>query len=494
MTNTEQERLVLCHLPEKFNVLRGDYCYNDDARNWAEYEFGGVDFADGRLRNRLIQLAQDFYARPLAPITQACNGSAAKVKAAYRFFKNKQVSMKKLLKPHIEASIHRAKQEKVVLAVQDTTSLNYKTHYAMEGLGPIKNSDNVKGLKLHDTVMFTPEGVPLGVAHIKCWARSEEKRKREEHKKLPIEEKESYRWLESYRRASEIQELCPDTRIVSVGDRESDMYELFKCAHETKNGADLLVRADRNRQRKIVKDEDELGLLWDEVAKEDASGQLEVFIPGKGNRKPRTAFVQIRYREVLLSVPLRAQGPELKAWAVYAKEEEPPDGVEGLEWMLLTTVEVDSYEQACEMVSWYTKRWLIEVYHRVLKSGCRIEDRRFGDANTLEGCLAIDLVVAWRIMRLTYLGREVPDASCEVFFREEEWKAMYVYLTKDPYIPDEPPTLNEAIRMVAKMGGFLGRKGDGEPGTTTIWRGLQRLNDIWEVYKFMSEKFIPRGG
>lgn len=458
---------------------------HDDDKDWEVNEFGRVEFSDGRLRQRLQGLARHFYARPLAPINQACNGDQGKIKGAYRFFKNAQVNMDTLLKPHIEATARRIQNETVVLAVQDTTSLNYSTHHAMNGLGPINTrKDGAQGLKLHDTLAFTPDGTPLGVLHIECWARtSRDDERNNEHKTRSIEEKESYRWLQSYQRVREIQSLCPDTRLISVGDREADIYELFQEAAKEPNGPDLLVRANHACQRKTTEQQH----LQQHLANQLLAGQLDLYIPEKGGRKARTALLEIRYAEVAIKPPKRLQGSApIKLWSIYAHEPNPPTDTDAVEWLLLTTVETINFEQACERLSWYATRWNIEVYHRVLKSGCRIEDRRLGDAETLQACLAIDLVVAWRIFRLTMLGRKVPNVSCEIFFREEEWKALYVYHTKNPRPPEVPPTLNKAIRMMAKLGGFIGRKDDGEPGTISLWRGIQRLDDITETFIIMS--------
>jgi hypothetical protein len=223
----------LCDQPKQ--IFRMPKTAHDDDKDWEVNEFGRAELSDGRLRQRLQGLARDFYARPLAPINQACNGDQGKIKGAYRFFKNAQVNMDTLLKPHIEATARRIQDEAVVLAVQDTTSLNYSAHHAMNGLGPINTrKDNAQGLKLHDTLAFTPDGTPLGVLHIECWARDH--KRTNEYKTLPIEEKESNRWLQSYQRICEIQSLCPDTRLVSVGDREADIYELFQQAAKEPNG------------------------------------------------------------------------------------------------------------------------------------------------------------------------------------------------------------------------------------------------------------------
>jgi hypothetical protein len=173
----------------------------------------------------------------------------------------------------------------------------------------------------------------------------------------------------------------------------------------------------------------------------------------------------------------------LTLWAILAEETDPPDDVEPLKWMLLTTCEIGTFEQATEKLDWYCGRWDIEIYHRTLKSGCKIEERQLGNADRIETCLAIDMVVAWRIYHLTKLGRETPDVPCTAFFEDAEWKALVAYKTQNPIPPDEPPTLREATRMMASLGGFLGRKGDGEPDTKTLWLGLQRLDDLTAMWK-----------
>jgi hypothetical protein len=208
-----------------------------------------------------------------------------------------------------------------------------------------------------------------------------------------------------------------------------------------------------------------------------------VHVPRKGSRAARDAKLEIRYAPVKLKSPSGKGYPAIQVWMVYAREVDYDSAVKSpLDWMLLTTVKVCNLEQACERLVWYAKRWGLEVYHRTLKSGCRIEDRWLETTDSLESCLAIDMVVAWRIYHLTKLGREVPTSPCTIFFEEAEWKALYVFVNKTANIPATEPTLQEAMLMMASLGGFLARKGDGQPGATTLWRGLQRLNDITATY------------
>jgi hypothetical protein len=450
--------------------------------DWAEQEWGNAPLGDARLVERLVTLGRDRYARPQASIPQTCC-SRSKTKAAYRLFDNKKATLKNILAPHIEATTNRISREKVVLALQDTSSLNYSTHPATENLGPIGSSPTgIIGLMLHPTLAVNTEGTPLGIIDAQCWARDPaEYGKKEKRHSLPIEEKESNKWLKSYQAVTQTAKACPDTTIVSVGDREADIYELFALADKTPNAPLLLVRA--RHDRKLAKEQ---GQLLEHLNNCKAVGIQEIVIPRRGNRPTRTAQLSVRYSNVDLIKPKRIEGKaSISIWAVVAEEENPPEGIEALKWVLLTTAPVNSFEDACERLAWYTKRWTIEIFFRTLKSGCQIENRQLGSANRLEACLAIDLVVAWRIHHLTKLGRETPDVPCSVYFEEAEWKALVTFVTKNPTPAETPPSLRDSIRMIATLGGFLGRKSDGEPGTEALWHGMQRLDDITEMYKVM---------
>lgn len=468
--------------PEDRLVLRGSV----GEAGWVEEEFAGARVHDERLRRRLYTLAQDFFAQPGELIPQACRGSRAKSKAAYRFFGNELVDMQSLLKGHVEATAQRVGKHQVVLAVQDTTTLNYTAHPGTAGLGPINTkSDQAVGLILHDTMAFSSEGTPLGLLDVQCWARDpEEAGKKAQRKERPIEQKESVKWLRSYRALAEVQQLCPHTTLVSVGDREADLHELFHEAQQTPSGPKLLVRAERTRQRQVEAAEAEAHeYLWEKMPAEPVAGHQEVHIPRNGSRAARTAKLEVRSASVTLRPPKDKELADVPMWAVYAREvDSPPEVTSPLQWMLLTTVAVSSFAQAVERLRWYALRWGIEVYHRVIKSGCRIEDRQLNSADRIESCLAIDLVVAWRIYWLTKQSRETPDIPCDVVLKEDEWKVLYASVRDEPP-PSEPPSLRDAVRMIAKLGGFLGRKSDGDPGTTTLWRGLVRLDNIVIGYR-----------
>jgi hypothetical protein len=473
-------REVLCDEPEVLMPRP------EAPRHWAEEEFGTVRLYDNRLKERLYMIAQDFYSSPEANIPEAC-GSQARIIGTYRFFQNPKVNMDTVLTPHTEATIERIKQHRVVLCPQDTTILNYTTHPMTEGLGPTcHQGDKAIGLILHDTLAFTEAGTPLGIVDAQVWARDPEDRgKREKRKKLPIEQKESIKWLKSFRKVAEVQKRCPETLLVSMGDRESDIYDLFLEA-TNEAGPALLIRADRARQRKVDQEH-----LWEFMANRDVAGILKIHIPHSGSRVPRDAWLDVRFAEVTLRPPQGHSQP-IHVWAVHVlervwqREREIKD--DPIEWMLLTTFPVETFTDAQKRVEWYSGRWGIEVFHRTLKSGCRIKDRQLEAADRLETCLGMDMVVAWRVYYLTMLGRETPDVSCTVFFKEIEWKALCCFVNKTPIAPQKPPTIGWAVRMIAKMGGHMGRKGDGFPGTQTIWRGLAKLYGATEMYAIFTQQ------
>jgi len=476
-------RQTLCAQPQ---LKLGEMPRPEAPQHWAEEEFGTVRFYDERLKQRLYRIAQDFYGFPEANIPQAC-GSKARTMGAYRFFQNPKATMDVVLTAHSEASIERIKQHRVVLAPQDTTTLNYSTHPMTEGLGPVNNiDDKAVGLLLHDTLAFSEDGTPLGVLDAQCWARDpEDKGKSDRRKELPIEQKESIKWLRSYQKVSEIQKLCPDTMLVSIGDRESDVYELFMEASKDADGPKLLVRAEKSRSRKV-----DQAFLWEFMAKQDVVGSVKIHVPRSGSRKARDTWIDLRFAKVQLTPPQRLSAEAaVEVWAVYVTEQVYDQQVASpIEWMLLTTAAVKNFQDAQKRVEWYSGRWGIEVYHRTLKSGCRIKDRQLGTADRLETCLGIDMVVAWRIYHLTMLGREVPEMPCTVFFKDVEWKALCCYVNKTPIAPKRPPSLAEAIYMVGGIGGHLGRKSDGFPGTQTLWRGLQRLDTATEMYAIFTQQ------
>jgi hypothetical protein len=328
---------------------------------------------------------------------------------------------------------------------------------------------------------FTPDGTPLGLLNVQCWGRDPEQAgKKYRCGQLPIEEKESIKWLVSYRAVAEAQKLYRNTMLVSIGDREADLHEFFHEALKDPSGPKVLVRAERTRKRKIEQG-DEKEELWQRMKAEKVAGTLEVAIPRRGSRPARTAKLEVRFAQVVIAHPIKSKLPSLRVWSVYAHEVDyPTDVKEPIDWMLLTTIKTESFKDARVRLSWYGRRWGIEVYHRTIKSGCRIEDRRLDDTDSLESCLAIDLVVAWRVYWLTMVGREKPDTPCDQILSEEEWQVLSAWATGE--IPETAPSAQHAMRWIGKMGGWLARGKQDNPGTTCIWRGLGRLPTMAQGY------------
>lgn len=455
--------------------------------DWAQEEFGRCRLG-ARLTERLMTMARDFWARPMADIPEACE-SVSKMQAAYRFLAHDDVEFETLLQPHhaaTEQRISEVGEGSVVLVPQDTTSVNYSALTSIDGLGPIGTTvDGAQGLHLHSSLAMTVQGVPLGFVDAQCWARDpQEFGKKAKRRGLPIEDKESWRWIKSYQALAAVQKRNPQLQLVSMGDREADIYELFEQALREPQGPKLLVRAMHDR-----KVQDEQQRLFETIRTKPIAGYQPIQLPRQKNRPARVAKLAIRFAAVTLCPPhSKPQLGCLEVQMVLAQEVDAPVGAEPIEWALLTTLAVDGFEQACEKVAWYTQRWGIEVFHRTLKSGCRVEDRQLGHGERLQACLAIDMVIAWRIHHMTKLGREVPDLPAEAYFDHDECQVLIAYETKNRKRPPDAPALSlrEAIRMIAKLGGFLGRKSDGEPGTETLWRGLLRLDGMTEGWRLAS--------
>lgn len=451
-----------------------------ETQNWAEQEFGNAELGDYRRTKRLIQLAEQRGDQPHASFSQSCE-DAASTKAAYRFYENEAIQPAAILSSHYETTQERMSQEPIVLAVQDTTQLDYTHHPATEGLGVLQTK-NQHGMLLHTTLAITPERVPLGIIDQQTWVRpAKDFGKKHQRKNRPTSEKESQKWLTSLDATSKVQQELPNTKIVSVGDREADIYDLFALSE--KLGQSLLVRASWDRCVEHPEN-----YLWAFMESREVSGTLTVTVPRKGNQPARQAELTVRFGQVTICPPKSRASEGLEPivlWGILACEENPPEGVkatEAISWLLLTKEPVNTFQEACEKLQWYTCRWGIEIYHKVLKDGCRIEERQFEEAENIKRYLALDSVVAWRVLYLTMIGRQMPDLPSSAVLEAHEWQALYCFIHKTSTPPEQPPSLRQAIRWIGKLGGFMGRKGDGEPGVTVIWRGLQRLYDISETW------------
>jgi hypothetical protein len=320
----------------------------------------------------------------------------------------------------------------------------------------------------------TPEGLCLGVLDLWRWVRDPDDhggKDRQDRLSRPLTQKESLRWVEGYKKVSEFQPQVGETRLVYMADRDSDLFELFEAAAQGQ--ADWLIRAAQDRA--VLGG----GLIWEKVGQAPSLGQVEFDLPAGRGRSARRVVQSLRAARVPLRAPYRPDKKlaPVEVTAILAREDNPPAGEDPIEWLLLTNLPVESLEDACEKVQWYLCRWQIEVFFRILKSGCKVEQLQLQTRERIEVALALYLIVAWRVLYLTRLGRVVPDLSCEVAFSPQEWKAVYLVSKREPP-PSQPPRLLDMLVLVACLGGYLARTGDGPPGPKVIWIGLQRTRDF----------------
>lgn len=424
------------------------------------------------MNRRLIKLVDDLARRPEGTVAQA-TGDWAATKAAYRFWDNDRVCPDDLRDALRRDTCERLPVNEPILAIQDTTSFDFTSHPATDGLGYLAHPKHT-GIFLHSVLAVSATGVPLGVLDQHTWVRDRATLgKRTKRAQKSTAEKESQRWLDAL--AATEAAIPAGQTVVTIADREADFYDLF--AAPRRHGSHLLVRA--KPRRRVQHTERLLGMA---VRATKARGKMTVELPRGKDRPLRKAHLTVRFAKVKIAPPsthLRRRFlPYLTLTAILVEEEKPPVGQEPVRWWLLTTLPIRSLADAKRAVRWYALRWRVERYHFVLKSGCQIERLQLETAERLDRALATYAIVAWRLLKLTYEAREEPQGSCEKVLFREEWQVLHRALEPTQPVPTEPPSLREAVRQIARLGGFLARRGDGEPGVKTIWRGLRRLEDL----------------
>ena len=457
--------------------------------SWARKEFDTVNFGDKRLNDHVVKLATRLGEDPTESIPSACQGWH-EAKGAYRFFNNDKVSAEKILIPHIKETYKRMALEKRVLLLQDTTELDYSGHHKKSGIGYL-NSATHKGLLEHPLYAITEERLPLGLVSMNWWKR-DILGQIVPHENRAIEERETFRWLEHYRKGTHLAQEMPDTHFVVIGDRESDIYELLMEAAEAKQTgkpvADLLVRSSHNR---LVKTRDgKLGKLRETVSNSPLLGTLEFALQSRSVAESRWVTQDVRAMQLTVRVTQRrGQREKIRPFVInviHLKEKSPPEGVELVEWFLLTTIDVaGNFKKTCDVVKWYLARWEIELYFKTLKSGCTVEEIQLQAEHSFLSCLALYHVIAWQIMFLVRVARVHPELCCTQFLTEDEWLTAYLLIKKKK--PSGPPTIKEAIKLIAQVGGYLGRKSDGPPGLKTLWRGLSKLHQFANYNRIVSK-------
>jgi Transposase DNA-binding/Transposase DDE domain len=450
---------------------------------WSENEFKSISLKDKRLEARVKKVAEASMNMPEMPINQA-NQDWAATKAAYRLFANNRLTTEDIFKPHRERTLERIEQQEVVLAIQDKTFIDYSSHKKTKGLGPIGDSRwKTLGLVLHSTFVVTPEKLPLGLLTEEIWARDGFSQiPRGARRKVPIENKESYCWIKALRKAAEIK----NTKVITICDRESDIYEFFQEAQELETL--FVVRAAWNRH---LESNEEYPRLWDYIEGLKSFGKISVEVPEADKRRARTALIDIKFGKFTLGTPQRWRREGKKALepicleAVYLIEQTPPEGEKPLEWMLLTNIAVTTLEEALEIVEYYKCRWSIETFHKILKSGCTVEKCRLQTAERLKKYITLMSVVAWRIFWMTHLKRTAPQAPATVILTTKEIEILTALQRKNITLPVEQLSVAQAVTAIAKLGGFLARKNDGKPGSTVIWRGWTVLQNALLIGKLI---------
>ena len=462
-----------------------------DAGSWAGHEFGGARLGDARLSARLVQSARHMAESPMRAITGAAQGTRALVKGHYRLIDqpaDSAVTVDNILAPHRERTLRRMQAHDTVLCIQDGTRLNFTRRGQTQGLGAIGSNQTgavARGLELHTTLAVNPDGVALGVLRAAFDAPAPPNPEAEgESSAKPRTERKSFRWVEGLRECAQAAAQLSETRVVCTMDREADFLDLFLEQRANAPQVDLLVRAKADRvlgKEKTPDGQTVSRRLFDTVRNAPARGAAQVEVQRlsarvkaskqarKDRRKARVADVTLRYQPVALPCP----GDEpVELWVVHVREQLPPPEGKPLEWFVLTTLRVTSADDATQILHWYSLRWRIEEYFRVLKSGCKVEELQHHTAERLERAMAIKIVIGWRIQLMVQLGREVPDLPGELLFSDGELRVLATFARSRKLPP--PARLGDAVGLVGRLGGWLGRPRE-PPGAQLLWYGYIQL-------------------
>jgi hypothetical protein len=460
-------------------------------------EFANADLKDARRSRRLGKVAAALAKSPAASIS-AASGGWAETMAAFRLLHCEDFAAGALIAPHARATADRCAGQACVVVSQDTTEFDFSHMKATQGLGPL-NDEHRRGFFMHSHYVVSEQGLPLGLLDAAIVLRDDATfRSAASRKKRPIADKESQRWLDGYQKASELARELPACEVVSISDREGDIFEVYQAWRLADGGprAGWIIRANQDRALLNVV-EGEPSKLFAALAAAPVLGGIEFEMRArkgtkkvKGNtvatlRSARTVRQVVRTMKITPRPPHR-KGTKLKEvsfWAILAEETDPPAGEDPIRWLLLTSKEVTTLEEARRILNLYLRRWDIEVFHRVLKTGCRVERIQLKTGQALINALMIYAVIAWRILYLTHLGRQCPDLPCGSVFEEAEWKSACAVVKRKKDAGE--PSLSEFIGIVGKLGGHLGRKSDGAPGPQSFWQGLTRVRDFacaWQAF------------
>jgi hypothetical protein len=465
---------------------------------WVMDELEDVNLIDKRLEDRFRKLLDCLSQKSSASIPAACSDRAEMV-AAYRFFDNDKSDFQSVLAPHIESTYRRMAGQQVVLLVQDTSELDLtRPHSEVVGVGPLQHGNRC-GALLHLMHGFTLDGTPLGTVSAEAWSREPKpdkpvqrgsSEKRVQIKRKPFEEKETYRWLTTAEHCREVQSRLPNTQLVMLADRESDITQVIDLCRQ-QNDFDWIIRSDGDRilnkenttnpsipVRESLRQRKPLLTREIDVRGRHSWGSATIkHRPGKADRRQRTVTVSVYTGQVTLNDPRVGKRDGVTVRAVLVRETKPTESDEPIEWLLLTSLPISSRSDVERVIEYYLQRWMIELFFKVLKSGCNIESRRFEHIDRFLPALALYLIVAWRSLYVCRVSRAYADKPCTMLYSEAEWKGVWMLVhRKSP--PRRAPCLMEMTKLVGQLGGYVIRKKAGPPGPQTIWIGLQRMYDI----------------
>ena len=462
--------------------------------HWVEKEFSGLSLGDKRLNNRATKIAKSLSENPQATIPQVCKGWN-ETHAAYAFFNNPKISKDKILAPHIQSTLNRASHEKVALAIQDTTSLNFTNLVKTDGLGEIGDSRG-KGLICHNTYLVSEEGLPLGILDQELWNRKKSKFKDDvKRPNTPIKKKESYKWQKALKKVSNITSNLKKTKIIHVADREADIFTFFeeaKCIDE-----DFIVRVAQNRRiNKKSRASSDGEMLFASLDRENPLETVEIEVNDRSApTRKRMAKIELRAKKFDFNAP-RAKAmsthnfrhEKLPLSVISAKEIDCEDIARPIHWILVTNVEIKSAEQILYCVKSYSIRWTVEVFHRILKTGCRVESIRFDNADKIKIYASFSSIIAWHIHWLTFFTRTEPNKHADKLFEPNDQKMLRSIFEKPKKGRKKRLIIKDCVIYIARLGGFLARKHDGFPGAEVIWRGLIRFQEWKFQLKYLKEQ------
>jgi hypothetical protein len=443
-------------------------------------DFPYLDFGDVRRDERFVTIINNITSQPGASIPKQ-NQRWYDTKASYEFFKNEDVSLDALKNTTMLYGAQQVSDRMQLLILQDISNISYNDLEA-DGLGYLDNKEG-RGILCYSSIAATTEGLPLALLYQHTWIRPlEELGKSKKRKQTRFEDKESYRWYEGMTEVNEL--LGEQVHKIHIADREADIYELF--FHSTQTKTDLLIRARHDRNLS------EGSHLWESIASERAVAVVDIDIPDKTGKKKLKVKAEVRYHEVEILRPSNNKNSyesvTLTAIEIKEKNSKGRNKEDLIHWKLLTTLEVKSIQDVLQCVKWYTYRWLIERFHYILKSGTKIEELQLKGGERLQKAITVYSIAAFRIMQLVYEARHRPEISCEIVLTKAQWITLYMLIHgKDP-LPGHPPSLQQAVMWIGRLGGHLGRKSDGPPGLKTVWRGYQQLCHAANVYELMNKK------